>query len=162
MGMSFGESVNLLIVYNAVGIPARIFSGLIADRLFGVLNTFIPYVMIQAIIAFCWLGVKSAPGYYVYIAFYGLFSAGFQSLFPTAISSLTPDLRKTGTRLGMAFSMLSIAGLTGPPLGGALLTTDGGRYLAPLIWAGAAMLLGACLTATARCYRYGFRLKTKC
>jgi len=160
--MSFESSVNLIIAYNAVGVPARLFSGFVADRYFGVLNTFIPYVLVMAILTFCWLAVSSIPGYYVYMCFYGLFSAGFQSLFPTAITSLTPDLRKTGTRLGMAFSMLSFSGLTGPPLGGALLNTDGGRYLAPLIWAGTVMLLGACLTATARCYRYGSRLKVKC
>jgi len=162
LGMSFNEAVNLTIIYNGIGVPARIASGLLADRSLGVLNTFIPFVIINALLTYCWIGVSSVSGYYILVCFYGLASAAFQSLFPTSIASLTTDIRKTGTRLGMAFSIISFAGLTGPPLGGALLTTDNGGYMPAQVWAGTAMLLGAGFIIAARITRYGSALKVKC
>ena len=121
-----------------------------------------PCLLINAIIAYCWLAVSDTPGYYVFVCFYGLASAAWQSLFPTGITSLTGDIRKTGVRLGMAFAVISFAGLTGPPLGGALLDADKGGYMPAQVWAGTAMLLGVSLIAAARYSRYGRVIKIKC
>ena len=159
--MTYSTSVSLLIIFNGVGIPARMLAGHVADRYFGVLNTFIPIVFVNAILAYCWLAVTTQASLYAFVAIYGLFSAGFQSLMPTTVASLTPDIRKTGTRLGMVFSVISVASLTGPPIGGALLTTDGGKYTAPIIWAATSMLVGVCLIVGARAHRYG-RSMVKC
>lgn len=70
---------------------------------------------------------------YVFAVLYGVFSNGVQGLRPSTLSSLTPDLSKTGIRIGMGFSIVSFACLTGPPLGGALIAKVDG-YLGAKIW----------------------------
>lgn len=49
-----------------------------------------------------------------------------QGLFAAMVASLTDDVKKTGVRMGMIFSVTSLALLTGPPLAGALVQRDGG------------------------------------
>lgn len=44
--------------------------------------------------------------------------------------------------LGMIFSIIAFAVLTGPPLAGALITRDGGSYLGAQLFAGSALLIG--------------------
>ncbi|GAB7342609.1 hypothetical protein MBLNU457_g0780t1 [Dothideomycetes sp. NU457] len=162
LGMSFDEAANLTIVYNGIGVPARIVSGLLADRYVGVINTHIPFVITNAILTYCWIGVSNVSGFYILVCFYGLSSAAFQSLFPTIIATLTTDLRKTGTRLGMAFSIISFAGLTGAPIGGALVKADNGVYVGAQVWAGSIMLIAAGFILASRIARYGSALRVKC
>lgn len=73
----------------------------------------IPVTLIWAICAWCWLSVTSTSGYYVWTAFYGIMSASFQCLTSVAVASITPQLDKVGTRIGMAFALISIASMTG-------------------------------------------------
>ncbi|KAF1814914.1 MFS transporter, MCP family, solute carrier family 16, member 10 [Eremomyces bilateralis CBS 781.70] len=162
IGLSYTDSLNLILVLNGVGVPARLLPGLIADRYFGVLNTFAPIVFVVAVVSFCWLSITSIGGFYAFVAAYGICAASFQSLFPTVIASLTPDLSKLGTRLGMAFTVLSFASLLGAPIGGALLTADDGGYRWAQVWAGLSTFVGACLIVSARIWRYGWALKVKC
>jgi len=162
LGMSFEEAANLTIIYNGIGVPARIVSGLLADRYVGVINTHIPFVIVNAILTYCWIGVSNVSGFYILVCFYGLASAAFQSLFPTIIAALTTDMRKTGTRLGMAFSIISFAGLTGAPLGGALVQADNGVYVGAQVWAGSIMLLAAGFIVASRIAKYGSALRVKC
>lgn len=161
MGFTYSDSVNLLVIMNGIGIPSRIASGHIADRYFGVLNTIIPVAFINVLLIFCWLAVSNRGGLYTFVCLYGLLSAAIQSVIPTTVASLTTDLRKTGTRLGMVFSVISFAALTGPPIGGALLSADGGKYLPAQIWAGASMLLSAFFLMGARVSKYGWK-QVKC
>lgn len=79
---------------------------------------------------------------------------------PTAISSMTVDIRMTGTRLGMAFTVFSFAALVGPPIGGALVHAD--DYTRAQVWAGSSALVGTGLVAAARVYRFGWSLRVKC
>lgn len=138
------------------------FSGYVADRFLGVFNTFIPAVIINTILLYCWLAVNSIGTLYVFTCLYGLANAAFQSLFPTTVAVLTDDSSKMGTRLGMAFSLMGLAALTGPPLGGALLSTDGGGYMPAQVWVGTSTLIGNLLIIAARIYRYGWTVKVKC
>lgn len=147
---------------NAVGIPSRVAAGYLADRYFGVLNTFIPLLVLTTILAYCWIAVSDKASLYAFVCLNGLVIAAYQSLLPTSVASLTKDIRKTGTRLGMVFTMISFAALLGPPIGGALLSTDDGGYFSAQIWAGTTALVGVCLIAAARVYRYGPSLKLKC
>jgi MFS family permease len=102
---------------------------------------------------------------YGFSTFYGFSAGAFQCLFPTTLTSLNTDLTKNGVRLGMAFSIFSFAGLAGPPIGGALLATNGGGrggYLAAQLGVGLATALGACLVAAARVRKDGWSLRKKC
>lgn len=128
---------------------------------FGPINSIVPITLLWAVIAFCWLGVSNVAGYYVWTAFYGALSAAFQCLTPTAVASISPSLDKVGTRMGMAFAIVSFASMTGPPVGGALQTADGGRFTGAQVWAACAMAVGSSMCLVARCFLAGGLLSRK-
>lgn len=165
IGMSYSDSTTLVILFNGVGIPIRLISGYLADKYMGPLNGMIALLCINGIFAFAWIGVSSAGGLYVFATFYGMSAGAFQCLLPTVATSLNKDLSKNGVRLGMAFTVFSFAGLLGPPIGGALLETNGGGrggYLSAQIGVGCATILGICLMVTARVSKVGRKLTAKC
>lgn len=149
IGMSYTDSLNLLLVMNGVGGPGRLIPNHLADR-FGPFNVFVPTAAIAWIVMFCWMAVKNTAGLYVWCCFYGSVAGGVQSLFPAALSSLTTDLRKAGVRMGMVFTIVSFATLAGPPIAGAIITASGGNYYGAQAFAGASLLLGMALMAAAR------------
>jgi MFS family permease len=162
--MSYVESTNLVTIFNGVGVPVRLLTGYLIDKYVGPLNGMVPLLFINAIFAFSWIGVSSRIGLYVFASFYGLSAGAFQCLFPTTLTSLNNDMSKNGVRLGMAMSVFSFAGLTGPPIGGALLETNGGGrdgYLSAQLGLGFATMIGASLMLYARIYKAGWTLK-KC
>jgi predicted MFS family arabinose efflux permease len=164
IGMTYEDSLTLLMVFNGVGIPIRLVMGYIADRYMGPMNGMVPLLFINALLAFAWIAVNSAGGMYTFSTFYGFSAGAFQCLFPTTLTSLNTDLTKNGVRLGMAFTIFGFAGLAGPPIGGALLATNGGGkggYLAAQVGVGLATLLGTCFVAAARIHKHGWTLK-KC
>jgi MFS family permease len=158
----YTQSVNLVIVINGVGLPARILPGFIADRYTGVLNLFVPIMMLNTLLLYCWLAVHSISSFYVWTVLYGIAAGMFQSLFPTAVTSLSDDLSKAGTRLGMAFSVIGFAALVGGPIGGALVGEGDGNYKGAIIWAATSTFAGGACIAAARVWKYGFVLKVKC
>ncbi|SPQ25647.1 7388679f-c6f8-44c5-aeb9-d666007ae1df [Thermothielavioides terrestris] len=149
IGLSYTDSLNLLLVLNGVGLPGRLLPNHLADR-FGALNMMMPTATIAGVCMFCWMAVKSTTSLYVWCVFYGLTGGGIQSLFPAVLSSLNTDLRKAGVRMGMVFTIVSFATLAGPPIAGAIITAEGGTYYGAQAFAGACLLLGAALMVAAR------------
>ncbi|KAM5376171.1 hypothetical protein ACJA88_007282 [Fusarium oxysporum] len=133
---SASDSFLILIVINAVGIPGRMISAFLADRLFGAIPVFIPTIFSASLCLYLWSQVSSLTGMFIWVSVFGYFGAAIQSLFPSCCASLTPDLSKAGTRIGMIFSIISFAALTGSPLAGKLMQATGGSYLAAQIWGG--------------------------
>ncbi|KPM44878.1 hypothetical protein AK830_g1573 [Neonectria ditissima] len=121
------SSFTILLVINAVGIPGRMVPAYLADRHFGAINVFIPTILAAALCTFLWSKVQSLAGDYAWVVCFGYFGAGIQSLFPSTTAGLTEDLSKNGTRIGMIFTIISVAALTGPPLAGKLMEVTGGR-----------------------------------
>lgn len=160
LGLSFQSASNLVVIINGCGLPARIVIPWLADRV-GPLNVITCCAFFFAIIVWCWLAVSSIPGLYLFTAFAGLLSGAMQSLMPTTIASITKRLDKMGVRLGMMFSIISIATLTGPPIGGAIGSATGG-YTAPQIWSGASMLVCIGALLLARWFMVGWNLKGRC
>lgn len=101
---------------------------------------FIPICGTTSTIVFCWMAVRTPSGLYIWTVFYGIFAAGIQSLFPAALSFLTTDLRKLGVRMGMTFTIVSFAVLTGPPIAGAIID-NGGGYEGAQAFAGCSLAL---------------------
>ena len=161
IGISYQQSINLLLIQNGVGIPGRLLPNFFADRTLGPLNTIIPFAFATGFVFFGWIGVSNRGGIYTFACIYGLFAAGIQSLFPAVLTSLTTDIQKTGVRMGMGFTIVSFASLTGPPLAGALIAKDNGQYLYSQIWAGTTMVCGGFLLVMARVARTGFVFKRK-
>ncbi|KAJ5667309.1 hypothetical protein N7507_003173 [Penicillium longicatenatum] len=143
------DGVNLIIVINACGIPIRAPCGYLADRYIGPLNCLIPWVALCGILMFCWIAVHTVAGLYVFAVFFGLASAAAMALFAGTVPSLTKDLDKIGTRVGMALTLMSFGPLTGPSVAGALITSTD-SYLAAQIWAGVALIVGVLALGTAR------------
>ena len=105
--------------------------------------------------------VSGAAGMYAWSALYGLVAGGIQSLFPAALSSLTTDPRRAGVRMGMIFTIVSFAVLTGPPLEGAIISAAQGPrgrglrrgYDGAQAFAGAVLAVGTLLVVAAKVAR---------
>lgn len=158
LGLSQSQGTDLLMVLNGIGTVARLFPAFVADRWLGVMNSLIPFALATAIVMYCWAAVDSVAGLYVFAVFYGIFAAGIQALFPSTVASLTIDLSKTGVRLGMVFSCVSFACLTGTPIAGALIQLNDGHYLYAQMFAGSSMIVGSILVMTARFKKCGLKM----
>ncbi|KAH7072702.1 major facilitator superfamily domain-containing protein [Paraphoma chrysanthemicola] len=162
LDMPYTTSLNLVIILNGVGIPSRVLPGYIADRFIGVLNVLVLCLIGNIIILWSWLAVNSIPAYYAWTVLYGLFGAAFQSLFPTTIAAYSTDITKTGTRLGMAFTVIGFSALVGGPISGALLQAADGDYTVPIAWASSSTVVGTALCVTARCVKFGWKIWIRC
>ena len=146
---------------NGVGIFGRIAPAFLADIYLGPLNTLIPFTLISGVLLYTWAAVSSRGGLIAFAAIYGIFAAGIQSLFPATASSLTKDLNKMGVRIGMVFTLVSFASLTGAPLAGALIERKGGDYLYAQVFAGSSLFVGCVILVGARLADSGFVLRKK-
>ena len=100
-------------------------------------------------------------GLTVFAVIYGLSAAGIQSLFPATITSLTTDLKRAGVRMGMIFTTVSLAVLTGSPLAGALIQERNGNYLSAQMFGGSVLIGGCCVLVAARLARTGKKFKIR-
>ena len=161
-GMTQSDSFNLVIVITGSGVVGRILPSWASDRYGGALTMMVPFVVLNAVCLYAWAAVYNEAGVWLFAIFYGMFSSAVNGLFPTALSRLTDDLSKIGVRTGMVFSVMSIAVLTGSPIGGALITGTHQRdYLRMQIFAATIMAGGAIFLILARIAKVGVSLKTK-
>ncbi|ROT41301.1 MFS general substrate transporter [Sodiomyces alkalinus F11] len=161
LGLSYGDAAFLVVIVNGAGLPARILVPMLSDRI-GPLNVMSMSMICIATVITCWLAVSDIPGLYAFTAVCGLVSGAVQSLMPTTVASITRRLDTVGTRLGMCFSILSVASLTGPPIGGALQSASGGSFTGAQAWAAVSALLGAAFVVLARGFRVGWKPREKC
>ncbi|KAI8407577.1 hypothetical protein FOFC_13016 [Fusarium oxysporum] len=91
---SASDSFLILIVINAVGIPGRMISAFLADRLFGAIPVFIPTIFSASLCLYLWSQVSSLTGMFIWVSVFGYFGAAIQSLFPSCYASplLAPAL----------------------------------------------------------------------
>jgi MFS family permease len=150
--MSQTDSLNLLLVLNGVGLIGRLLPNYLADR-FGPLNLVIPACLACGVCLLAWMAVDTPTKLYIWGAFYGIAAGALQSLFPAGLGALTTDLRRQGTLMGMAFTIVSFATLTGNPIAGALISATGGRYYAANIFTGVCMLVAMGLITCAKIVR---------
>ncbi|KAG8673733.1 hypothetical protein FPOAC1_007051 [Fusarium poae] len=62
LGGSASDSFLMLIAINAVGIPGRMISAILADRFFGAINVFIPTIFSAALCLYMWSQVTTLTG----------------------------------------------------------------------------------------------------
>ena len=156
IGLNYQQSINLVIAINGIGMIGRVLFAWIATAYLGFLNCNIIVVFGSAILTYCWAAIHNVAGIYVFAIVYGLTAAGVQGLWPGSLAALTEDVTKVGTRMGMGFSICSISLLTGPPIGGALVTRDNGDYLYSQMWAGSMLLVGTIILLAARILKTGW------
>ncbi|OTB08590.1 hypothetical protein M426DRAFT_51561 [Hypoxylon sp. CI-4A] len=142
IGLSELESINFVLITNAVAIPARPIFGFIADRYVGPVNTFGLNCLALGVMAFGWIGVRKRADMYAYSVVMGFVNGAAQGIFSSAASSFVPDITKMGTWIGMAFAVCGFATLAGPPTMGAIIDASNGKYIWAQIWAGSTIIIG--------------------
>ena len=162
IGFSQAKSINLVLLLNGVGIPARIVANFIADTWTGPLNLMLFGSIGAFIVMYCMIKVHDTAGLYIWTVIYGIPGAAVQSLFPAVLGALTAkDLSKAGVRIGMVFTLVSFAVLSGPPICGALITAGNGSYLYAQVFTGSSILLGWGLMCGARFAATGKTIKVR-
>lgn len=162
VGFPQADAINLILLLNGIGIPSRIIANHIADRFFGPLNVMLVVAVMGSVVMFCMIAVGDKAGIYVWTVAYALPGAAVQSLFPAVLGSLTAgDLSKVGVRIGMIFTIVSFAVLTGPPISGVLISAGNGSYKYAQIFAASSIMVGWGLMCAARFAKSGWKLKEK-
>ncbi|TDZ45991.1 Aspyridones efflux protein apdF [Colletotrichum trifolii] len=140
---------------SAGSVPGRVIPNYLADRV-SPLYVQISLAAGAAVMMFAWLGISNMAGLVVFAVIYGLFSGGMVSIAPSVIVSLSPDLGRVGTRMGMMFFTSSISILIGTPIAGAIL----GEY-SDVEWQAMIGYGAAALTLASVCYTVAkiFQLK---
>lgn len=158
LGASQDVSFDLLLVLNGLGVPGRLIPAIISDHYLGPVNALLASSVVASVLLFCWIAVDSIDGLFVWDAMYGFFAGSIQALTLASASSFTPDMRKVGSRVGLAFVVLGISSLTGPAIGGVLIHYS---YLPAQLFAGVAMTAGFCVLTLARIAQTGPQLKSR-
>ncbi|KAI2602928.1 MFS general substrate transporter [Hypoxylon fragiforme] len=161
--LAYTDSLNMLLLLNGIGVLGRLLPNYLADRA-GPLNLMIPTCLICGVALLSWTAVRTPAQLYGWAVVYGVVAGALQSLFPAGLSSLTADLRKQGTRMGMVFTIVSFAVLTGNPIAGAIIGAMGGSYVGAQIFTGVCLLVGMGFILAARWVRMrgvgtGWRVK---
>ncbi|TKW59586.1 Riboflavin transporter MCH5 [Colletotrichum tanaceti] len=148
-------ALTVLIVMSAVGIPGRLIPPFLADKSIKPLRTLVISLLFCSLNLFAWIAVRSTAGLYAWVVAYAFTANAVQTLFTAAMGEVTSDMSKLGVRIGMVFTVVSFACLTGPPVGGRLVQVGGDNYAYAQIFAGASMLLGGLLVALAKMKQVG-------
>ncbi|KAF4919343.1 MFS transporter asaE [Colletotrichum viniferum] len=157
-GMDENLVIYLLPIMNAVSILGRIIPGIVADKM-GRYNVMILITFISAL--FClalWIPGKSNAAIIVFLVIFGFSSGGFISLAPALIAQIS-DIRQIGIRTGTAFAVQSFGALTGSPIAGAIVASQGGSFLGLQLFCGFAMLAAVGVFIAARTVQVGLKLK---
>lgn len=154
-------SFYVLPIVNAFSIFGRVVPSIIADKL-GPLNMLAPAAAVTSILIFILLSVHNLAGVIIFAAFYGFWSGTYISLPPSILVSLTPPDKRylIGTRMGMAFTIMGLGILTGPPVAGAILTMYN-SFNDVWIWSGVCMLMSFVGFTILRIELKGFDLMQK-
>ncbi|CAG9953088.1 unnamed protein product [Clonostachys rosea f. rosea IK726] len=159
LGFEASKSIQFLLISNAASILARPMSGMIADHVFGEVNTWNLVCFLLSGMLFAWIGVRSQPAMYAYSVLMGFLNGAAQGIFPSAVNSLSIGTDKLGTRLGMVFGLCGVASLAGPPTMGAIIDANKGQYLWAQVCGGTLMCVGCLTVGSARLFFARTRLR---
>ncbi|CAK7230493.1 hypothetical protein SBRCBS47491_007604 [Sporothrix bragantina] len=168
VGFSTNRATTLLVMSTALGIPARLVAGSIADAGAGALDTQIVSTILMAATVFSWLAVgTSTTGMYIFVVFFGLGNGAVQSVWLGTISELSRHAAsRIGARFGTICAVAALATLAGAPTASALISmANGGNtamqstYRTAQIWGAATTLGSAGVLVVARIYTVGWRLR---
>ncbi|KAL7810771.1 MFS general substrate transporter [Trichoderma aethiopicum] len=138
----------LLPILNASSIPGRIIPGFVADRV-GSLDTYVVVCALSSASVFYWISVTNAAGNIAFAVLYGFWSGSVVALGSVVLTSITPDMSRLGTRLGMVSILKGIGSLIGPPISGAILKSTG-KYIGIQLLAACGIMLTSLLSLALR------------
>lgn len=140
---------------NAAGLPGLLLPSLLSDGCLGPLNTLIPNVLLAALLAFLLLDCEKYTALMLGACVFGFFTGGVQSLYKSVAESFVLQRGLWGVRTAMVLSVIGLACLTGPPLGGLLIEGQMG-WRGLMEFSGVALAVGGCLLIVARWWREGW------
>ena len=162
------EGLYMLLGALAASFFGRVGSGMMAHYL-GSIVTWGLCALSSGILCLCWISIETKASFIAFSVFWGkqsppaaavlcpfplqlltfgplgFLSAALVTLPSAAFANICPDMSRLGTRIGMSWSVSSIATLIGSPIAGALLRTKDGEtdFLGVQLWAGVCLLVGA-------------------
>lgn len=142
-GMSADLAAYTISILNSASIFGRILPGFVADK-FGNFLTLTGAGAATGIVLLCFMAIHSNAAIIVFCVLYGFFSGSIVSLLSPCFAQLAPQPNLIGAYLGMALSLVGLAGLTGTPICGALIGQYG--WNAAIIFSGVSVFVGAGLT----------------
>ncbi|KZF20961.1 monocarboxylate permease-like protein, mch4 [Xylona heveae TC161] len=156
---AMGEHLAFYLVplLNAASVPGRIVPGLLGSRL-GPLNILLVSACISGALCLCWIAIYTSGGLIALAILYGFFSGAFVSLPAVALTTLTPDFRSLGTRMGMCSVLCGLGSLCGSPVAGAILDKTG-SYLGTQLYSGITICATGVLLFLARICKTGTKLR---
>lgn len=144
-------TVTLLNVGSVFG---RLIPNYLAD-LAGSVNICLGCAVASAVLLYGWLGIHNLGGLVVFALLYGLFSGGIVSVMPSAVMTMTPDISRVGTRMGMTFMFTGCSILLGTPVAGWIL---GGfseaEWKGVIVYSAAGLTVGTLLYTASRVVLY--------
>ncbi|KAF2455321.1 putative MFS monocarboxylate transporter [Lineolata rhizophorae] len=159
-GMSANLAQYLVPILNAWSIIGRVGFGHVGDKL-GRFNVMITLCSFTAIMVLAlWIPGSSNATTIVFASAYGLGSGTFVSMLPALIAQIS-DVRKIGVRNGSVFALISIAGLTSNPIGGAIMSSQDNDFLGLQIFCGVMQCAGTLSILASRVSLAGFDPRKK-
>jgi MFS family permease len=134
-------------IMNSASIIGRMLPTFLSDTL-GPLNVQAPALFISAILVFGWLGISTFASSMVFAILYGISSGTLIALPPAAVASLTTDMTKFGSRMGLCFVFMSVGSLIGGPVTGAIVQGPG--FNGARIFIGVVLVVGGCFMSCSR------------
>lgn len=161
-GFTENNSLILVTVLNATGIPGRYIPGYLADR-YGNFNVMV--IMLTGFslsILACLLPFgSSAAGLYTFSVLCGFFSSSVLSLTPTCLGSIT-QVDKFGQRYGLMYTCSSTGILFGIPVGAAIIGDESMyNYKVFTVFCGVFAVVGTTCWAISRYCVVGAQLRVK-
>ncbi|USP82685.1 uncharacterized protein yc1106_09959 [Curvularia clavata] len=149
LGSDESTAMYMLVMAIAGSFFGRLATGIMAHYI-GPIVTWAFCTLSSGILALSWMAITEEKGFRAFSILWGFFSAGLVTVPSAAFASITPDLSRLGTRLGMSWSVSSVATLIGAPIGGALLLKKNGdtSFVGVQVWSGVFLLIGTCFILT--------------
>ncbi|CAI6336094.1 unnamed protein product [Periconia digitata] len=146
LGTSQSLALYTLVMAVAASFFGRITCGFVAQYIGNIVGWCLCSV-ISAVLAFSWISITTVPTFIAFAILWGFLSASLVTLPASAFATICPDLSRLGTRMGMSWSVSSIATLIGPPIAGQLIRTkEDGKvdFLGLQLWSGIFLLVTSC------------------
>ncbi|KAH8659942.1 putative monocarboxylate permease [Xylariales sp. PMI_506] len=150
LGASASWAFYLLVITNAATIPGRFFAVLVIPYL-GVAGGMFTFSVASAILLFSWAGVKSMPGFEVWIVVLGVIMTPLAVFYPAIVPQLCPRPDLLGTRMGISSAAAALGIILGAPLSSALVDIEKAEFWKMQVFVGSSMTMGAGLMAFVWC-----------
>ena len=155
LGVAPNLGFYLVSILNAASVPGRIIPGWVARRS-GPVNVLMPAAFATGILSLGWIGIHTQASIIVFAVLYGFFSGSVISLPAAALTNLSPDLSRLGTRMGMNQVFCSLGSLAGPPIAGAILASTH-KYRGVQLFSGLTVVCAGFLLLFTRLAKEGYK-----